>query len=105
LRTDHPDDAVKCFQKYTELRPDTADSFDSLGEGFLKKGDADQAIQMFRKALELDKNFLSSLQNMGEAYQMKGQKKEAKEMYQAVLANNPPDFYRKAAENKLKEIE
>jgi tetratricopeptide (TPR) repeat protein len=105
MRADHPNDAVKCFQKYAELRPDTADSFDSLGEGFLKKGDTDQAINMFRKALELDKNFLSSLQNMGEAYQLKGQKKEAKEMYQAVLANNPPDFYRKVAEKKLKEIE
>ena len=105
MRAGHPDDAVKCFQKYTELRPDTADSFNSLGEGFLKKGDTDQAINMFRKALELDKNFLSSLQNMGEAYQVKGQKKEAKEMYLAVLANNPPDFYREAAEKKLKEIE
>jgi tetratricopeptide (TPR) repeat protein len=99
------DDAIKQFEKYVELRSDTADSFDSLGEGFLKKGDADHAINMFRKALELDKNFLSSLQNMGEAYQLKGQKKEAKEMYQAVLANNPPDFYRKAVEKKLKEIE
>jgi len=105
LRNEHPDNAVKCFQKYVELRPDTADSFDSLGEGFLKKGDADQAITMFHKALVLDKNFIPSMQNMGEAYQMKGQKKEAKEMYQAVLTNNPPDFYREAAEKKLKEIE
>jgi Tfp pilus assembly protein PilF len=104
MRAEHPDNAVNCFQKYIELRPDTADSFDSLGEGFLKKGNTDQAINMFRKALELDKNFFSSLQNLGEAYQMKGQKKEAKEMYQTVLANNPPDFYRKAAEKKLEEI-
>jgi tetratricopeptide (TPR) repeat protein len=105
LRAEHPNDAVKCFKKYTELRPDTADSFDSLGEALLKNGDTDQAISMFRKALELDKNFVSSLQSIGEAYQMKGQKKEAKEMYQAVLANNPSDFYREAAEKKLKEIE
>jgi tetratricopeptide (TPR) repeat protein len=99
------EDAIKQFEKYVELRSDTADSFNSLGEGFLKEGDTDQAIHMFRKALELDKNFHSSMQNMGEAYQLKGQKKEAKEMYQAVLANHPPDFYRKAAEKKLKEIE
>jgi len=59
---------------------------------------------MFRKALELDKNFISSMQNLGEVYQMKGQKKEAKEMYQTVLANNPPEYYRKAAEKKLEEI-
>jgi tetratricopeptide (TPR) repeat protein len=105
MRATRYDDAIKQFEKYVELRSDTADSFDSLGEGFLKKGDADQAIKMFHKALEFDKNFFSSLQNMGEAYQLKGQKKEAKEMYQVVLANNPPDFYRKAAEKKLKEIE
>jgi len=104
VRSEHPDDAIKCFQKYIELRPDTADSYDSLGEGFLKKGDTDQAILMFRKALELDKNFISSLQYLGEAYQMKGQLKEAKEMYQTVLTNNPPDYYRKAAEKKLEEI-
>jgi putative ABC transport system ATP-binding protein len=39
--------------------------------------------------------------SLGEIYQAKGQNKEAKEMYLAVLANNPPDFYRKAAEKKL----
>jgi len=60
---------------------------------------------MFRKALEIDKNFISSLQKMGEAYQMKGQKKEAKEMFEAVLVSNPPDYYRKAAEKKLEEIQ
>jgi tetratricopeptide (TPR) repeat protein len=104
MRAENSDDAIICFQKYVELRPDTADSYDSLGEGFLKKGNTDQAILMFRKALELDKNFVPSLQYLGEAYQVKGQIKEAKEMYQTVLANNPPDYYRKAAEKKLEEI-
>jgi len=104
IRTGRPDKALVYFNKYVELCPDTADSYDSLGEGFLKKGDTDQAILMFRKALELDKNFISSMQNLGEVYQMKGQKKEAKEMYQTVLANNPPEYYRKAAEKKLEEI-
>jgi tetratricopeptide (TPR) repeat protein len=104
LRAEHLDDAIKCFQKYIELRPDTADSYSSLGEVFLKKGDSDQAIILFHKALELDKNFISSLQYLGEAYQVKGQIREAKEMYQGVLANNPPEYYRKAAEKKLEEI-
>ncbi len=99
------DDAIKQFEKYIELRSDTADSFNSLAKAFFKKGDVDRAIAMFRKALELDKNFISALQNIGEAYQTKGQKKEAREMYLAVLASNPSDFYRKAAEKKLKEVE
>jgi Tfp pilus assembly protein PilF len=105
IRTKRPAEAVICFQKYVELRPDTADSYESLAEALLENGKPDQAIVHLRKSLEIDKNFTAAIYYLGEAYQAKGQKKEAKEMYQFVLDGKSNDSFCKMAEKKLKEVE
>jgi Tfp pilus assembly protein PilF len=105
MRAKRPAEAVICFQKYVELRPDTADSYESLAEALLENGKPDQAIVQLRKSLEIDKNFTAAIYYLGEAYQAKGQKKEAKEMYQRVLDDKSNDSFRKMAEKKLKEVE
>jgi tetratricopeptide (TPR) repeat protein len=105
MRAKRPAEAVICFQKYVELRPDTADSYESLAEALLEKGEPDRAIFHLRKSLEIDKKFTAALYYLGEAYQAKGQKKEAKEMYQLVLDDKSNDSFRQMAETKLKELE
>jgi tetratricopeptide (TPR) repeat protein len=99
------DEAIKCFQKYVVLRPDTADSYQSLAEALLKKGNVDLAMSNLNKSLNIDKDFVPAIISMGEAYQAKGQKKEAKETYQRAIAVAQNEYYKKQAEKKLKEVE
>jgi len=105
LRNERTDEAVKYFKKYIELRSDTADSFQSLAEALIKKGEFDKAIDNLNKSLVLDKKFVPALLSFGEAYQAKGQKKEAKEMYQQAASFAQNEYYKKQAEKKLKEVE
>ncbi|MGH2567727.1 MAG: tetratricopeptide repeat protein, partial [Bacteroidota bacterium] len=86
LRTNRPDESLTPFRKYVELRPDTADSYDSLAEGFLQKKEYEQAIANLNKALSLDQNFVASMHRLAQTYELLGQKKEAREAYQRVLA-------------------
>jgi Tfp pilus assembly protein PilF len=105
LRRERYDDAVNNFQKYVELRSDTADSYQSLAEAFLKKGDADQALIQLKKSLSIDNDFVPAIISTGEAYQQKGQKKEAREAFQRAMAIARNDYYKNQAEQKLKEVE
>jgi tetratricopeptide (TPR) repeat protein len=99
------DDAVKNFQKYVVLRPDTADSYQSLAEALLKKGNVDLAMSNLNKSLSIDKEYVPAIISLGEAYQAKGQKREAKEEYQRAIAATQNEYYKKQAEKKLKEVE
>jgi tetratricopeptide (TPR) repeat protein len=105
MSIEHYDDATKYFQKYIVLRPDTADSYQSLAEALLKKGENDQAMTNLNKSLSIDKDFIPAIISLGEAYQAKGQKKEAKETYQRAIAVTQNEYYKKQAEKKLKEVE
>lgn len=99
------DDAITFFKKYIKLRPDTADSFQSLAEALLKKGETDQAMVNLNKSLSLDSAFVPALLSLGEAYQAKGQKKEARDSYRRVISTTENMYYKDVAEKKLKEIE
>lgn len=53
-------DAIAIFKLNTELFPRDANSWDSLGEAYLKSGDKQAAIAGYTKALEIDSSFASS---------------------------------------------
>ena len=105
MRNEKTDEATRHFEKYVELRPDTADSYQSLAEALLKKGELDQAMIHLKKSLSIDKNFVPAIISLGEVYQAKGQKKEAKETYQWAISIAQNDYYKRQAEKKLKEVE
>jgi len=50
----HNADAIRIFRLNTELHPESANSFDSLGEGYMESGDKPQAIENYEKSLALD---------------------------------------------------
>lgn len=50
----HNADAIRIFRLNTELHPQSANSFDSLGEGYMESGDKQQAIENYEKSLALD---------------------------------------------------
>lgn len=99
------DKSIDCFEKYVELCPTTADSYQSLAEALLKTGEIDRALNNLTLSLGIDNNFVPAIISLGEAYQAKGQKKEAKEAYQRALSVAQNDFYKEQAEKKLKEVE
>jgi tetratricopeptide (TPR) repeat protein len=100
----HHAEAVAAMNKYIELRPDTADSFKSLAEVQLQKGDYDLALENLKKALSIDKEFVTAVYLLGRTYEAKGLKNEAREAYQRVLRLNPSDNIRKLVEKNLKDL-
>lgn len=47
-------DAVRLFKLNTELHPESANTFDSLGEAYMESGDKGLAVQNYEKSLSLD---------------------------------------------------
>jgi len=54
LQDGRTDDAIRIFLWNTELYPNSANAFDSLGEAYVKIGDKASAIKQYEKVLELD---------------------------------------------------
>ncbi|UCF18585.1 MAG: tetratricopeptide repeat protein [Gemmatimonadota bacterium] len=58
--------AIEVFLINTQEYPESANVWDSLGDGYRAKGDTAQAIASYRKALEVDPSFAASRQNLEE---------------------------------------
>ena len=58
------DDAIKQFLTLVQLAPAEVNSFDCLGEGYMKAGQWQQAKIAFEKALEIDPEFEPSEDNL-----------------------------------------
>ena len=54
LRSRRVDEAITVFLKNVEVFPDSGNAHDSLGEGFLTRGDKANALASYKKAVELD---------------------------------------------------
>lgn len=48
------DQALLAFQIYVELYPESANAYDSLGEGYMEAGDTERAIANYERSLELN---------------------------------------------------
>ncbi|MEO6654536.1 MAG: tetratricopeptide repeat protein, partial [Pyrinomonadaceae bacterium] len=56
------DEAVDMFKLNTELYPNSANAFDSLGEAYATQGNKEEAIRSYEKALSIDPAFASSVE-------------------------------------------
>ena len=62
------DEAIKIFKLNVEVYPDAANTYDSLGEAYMKHGDTELAIVNYKKTLELNpgnENATKMLSEMG----------------------------------------
>ena len=59
-------DAIKIFKLNTELFPNNANIWDSMGEAYLKNGEKQFAIESYKKALIIDPDFESSIKSLKE---------------------------------------
>jgi len=53
LQTGKIDDAIEVFRLNTEAFPNSGNTYDSLGEAYLEKGNKEMAIQSYKKSVEL----------------------------------------------------
>ncbi|MDH4069867.1 MAG: c-type cytochrome [Ignavibacteria bacterium] len=54
LETSDFEGAIRVFRLNTERFPESANAWDSLGEGYMRSGRNEEAIQVYRKSLELN---------------------------------------------------
>jgi predicted alpha/beta superfamily hydrolase len=54
LREGRTGEAIEYFEYYVEMYPESANSYDSLGEAFMEAGDREKAIANYERSLELD---------------------------------------------------
>lgn len=66
MGTEQLDKAIEVFELNTEMFPDCANCYDSLGEAYLNKGDKEKALEFYKKALELDPMLPSAKQMVKE---------------------------------------
>ena len=57
-------EAIDIFKLNTEAFPESANTWDSLGDGYFWEGDRENAIRSYRKALEIDPNKENSLERL-----------------------------------------
>jgi hypothetical protein len=62
LRDQRLDEAIEIFKLNVEAFPRSANTYDSLAEAYLAKGNKEEAIKYYSKALEVNPNFASSLE-------------------------------------------
>jgi serine/threonine protein kinase/Tfp pilus assembly protein PilF len=77
--------ALEQFQGVADESPEDANSWDSLGEGYLANGMPDKALEAYSRALTLDPNFEHSMIGRGLALAAMGR-------YDEALASPLPDF-------------
>ncbi|HSS21265.1 MAG TPA: FKBP-type peptidyl-prolyl cis-trans isomerase [Pyrinomonadaceae bacterium] len=56
LRKKQMNEAIEVFKLNVEAYPQSANVYDSLGEGYLLQGDKEKAIENYQKVLEIDPN-------------------------------------------------
>ncbi len=58
------DDAIAIFKLNTQAYPESANTWDSLGDGYFWKGDKENAVKSYKKALEIDPNKMNSINRL-----------------------------------------
>jgi Flp pilus assembly protein TadD len=56
LNTKHMQEAIALFKLNAEMYPNSFNTYDSLAEAFMERGDREAAIQNYRKSLALNRN-------------------------------------------------
>lgn len=64
LKENNINEAIEVFKKNTEAFPSSSNTFESLGEAYMKGGSNELAIASFKKALEIDPKNPDAIQMM-----------------------------------------
>ena len=93
------DEAIACYRRALELRPDFAAGHNNLGNALKNQGKLDEAIACYRRALELKPDYAEAHNNLGNAFKNQGKLDEAIACYRRALELKPD--YAEAHSNLL----
>jgi tetratricopeptide (TPR) repeat protein len=85
------DEAICCYRRALEIKPDYALAHCNLGQTLLTRGREEEAVQHFQKALELDPELADADYNLGNVMVQRKQLGQAIAYYRKALQINP-DF-------------
>ena len=83
------DEAVACYRRALELKPDFAEAHNNLGVALKDQGKLDEAVACYRRALELKPDFAEAHNNLGNALKDQGKLDEAVACYRRALELKP----------------
>ena len=66
-----PDEAVACYQRALQLKPDYADAHNNLGNVFKDQGKPDEAVACYQRALQLKPDFAEVHNNLGNVFRIR----------------------------------
>jgi CubicO group peptidase (beta-lactamase class C family) len=75
LQTKKVSDAIEIFKLNVEMYPQSSNAYDSLGEGYMTRGDKELSIAAYKKSLELDPKNTNATTRIAS---MSGEQKEVK---------------------------
>ena len=83
------DEAVACYRRALELKPDYAEAHNNLGNALKDQGKLDEAVACYRRALELKPDYAEAHNNLGNALKDQGKLDEAVACYRRALELKP----------------
>ena len=83
------DEAVTYLTKVTELAPDDADDWHSLGTALVNEGRTSEAAEAFRRAVDRDADNTGALVDLGHALYILGQEDEATALLSQAAEREP----------------
>ena len=66
------DEAVACYRRALEMKPDYAEAHNNLGNALRDQGRLDEAVACCRRALELKPDYAGAHNNLGNALRTRG---------------------------------
>lgn len=91
LEKDHPDEALKAFQKAVELQPKDPEPHLQAAILLEQQKNIPAATQEFQKALDLDSNNRDALAGLANTYSRSGQLPQAESLLRRMSAAEPQD--------------
>jgi Flp pilus assembly protein TadD len=82
-------EAMDCFHKSLQIKPDDSDVLYNLGNAFAKLGNWDEAINNYKRALQIIPNQPDILDNLGFAFAARKQFTDAIACFEMVLKLDP----------------
>jgi tetratricopeptide (TPR) repeat protein len=83
------DEAVACYRRALELKPDFAEAHNNLGAGLQEQAKLEEAVACYRRALELKPDYAEAHDNLGAALQGQGKLDEAVACHRRAVELRP----------------
>lgn len=92
ILNEDPKEAVKIYEQYIRLNPDSADGHYNLGVAYQKIGNQDRARTMYEKVIELDPDSLQALMLLGQFSEENSDSDHAIGYFSKALQKIPENF-------------